>query len=158
MLRHSHIVAMIACLMMADGVAWACKPPDPVTGFAVQSVAHTTLSVVFDAPARGKVAVRLSPIPAGWGAATEFPCDASPCIVDGLDPDTTYEVRANPFVVTKTQGTIYGSPTEPVFLTTIKIVTLKDALHDGVETCLSRKLAHTACFKALNEALGKVTQ
>lgn len=153
-----HLMIACALILSLAEVASACKPPDPVTGFAVQSVAHTTLSVVFDAPARGKVAVRLSPIPTGWGAAKEFVCDASPCVVDGLDQQTTYEVQANPFVITKTQGTIYGSPTEPMAVTTSKIITLKDALHDGVETCLSRKLAHTACFKALDDALGKVTQ
>ena len=113
-----HVLALCVTLVLLVGVAWACKPPDPITGFSVQSVAHTTLSVVFDAPARGKVAVRLSPVPAGWGASKELPCDASPCVVDGLDPATTYDVQANPFVVTKTQGTIYGNPTEPVSVTT----------------------------------------
>ncbi len=34
---------------------------------------------------------------------------------------------------------------------------LKDALTDGLQTCLTRKLAHTACMKALAEALGKVS-
>lgn len=144
------------CLLV--GVAWACKPPDPITGFSVQSVAQTTLTVVFDAPTRGKVAVRLSPTPAGWGAAKEVPCETSPCVVDGLDPATTYDIQANPFVITKTQGTIYGNPTESISVTTLKIITLKDALHEGVNTCLDRKLAHTACFKALDDALGKVTQ
>lgn len=44
-----HILALCATFVLLAGVSWACKPPDPVTGFAVQSVAHTTLSVVFDA-------------------------------------------------------------------------------------------------------------
>lgn len=38
------------------------------------------------------------------------------------------------------------------------VVTLRDALQQGLETCLGRKLAHTACMKALSDALGKVTQ
>lgn len=36
-------------------------------------------------------------------------------------------------------------------------VTVRSALAFGLETCLTRKLAHTACMKALAEALGKVT-
>lgn len=37
-------------------------------------------------------------------------------------------------------------------------VTLQQGLQSGLDTCLSRKLAHTACMKALSEAVGKVTQ
>ena len=148
----------ILLLLLSAGISLACKPPDPITGFTIQSVAQSSLSVTFDAPTRGKVAVRLSPIPAGWGAAKEIVCDTSPCIVDGLDPATTYDVQANPFVVTKTQGAIYGNPTDALPAITQKVITLKDALHEGVNTCLDRKLAHTACFKALDDALGKVTQ
>lgn len=37
-------------------------------------------------------------------------------------------------------------------------VTLKQGLQSGLDTCLSRKLAHTACMKAISDALGKVTQ
>ncbi len=29
-------------------------------------------------------------------------------------------------------------------------------LQSGLDTCLTKKLAHTACMKALSEALGKV--
>lgn len=35
---------------------------------------------------------------------------------------------------------------------------LLDALKGGFATCRTKKLAHTACMKALEEALGKVTQ
>lgn len=36
--------------------------------------------------------------------------------------------------------------------------TLRNAIQAGLETCLGRKLAHTACMKALAEALGKVNE
>lgn len=31
-----------------------------------------------------------------------------------------------------------------------------DALQYGLDTCLTKKLAHTACMRALSEAIGKV--
>ncbi len=148
----------IMLLLLSAGMALACKPPDPITGFAIQSVAQTSLSVTFDAPTRGKVAVRLSPAPASWGDAKEIVCASSPCAIEGLEPSVIYEMRAIPFVVTQTQGTIYGTPTDAQPVIMQKVITLKDAIHEGVNTCLDRKLAHTACFKALDEALGKVTQ
>lgn len=148
----------ILLLLLSIGTSLACKPPDPITGFAIQSVAQSSLSVTFDVPTRGKVAVRLSPIPVSWGEAKEVACVSSPCPIEGLEPSVLYEMRAVPFVVTQTQGTIYGNPTDALPVLIPKVITLKDALHEGVEHCLSRKLAHTACFKALDDALGKVTQ
>jgi hypothetical protein len=148
----------ILLLLLSAGISLACKPPDPITGFTIQSVAQSSLSVTFDVPTRGKVAVRLSPAPASWGDAKEIVCVSSPCAIDGIETAVAYDMRAIPFVVTQTQGTIYGNPTESIAVTTPKVITLKDALHEGVNTCLDRKLAHTACFKALDDALGKVTQ
>jgi len=152
------ITIIMVCILAWNVAALACKPPDPITGFSIQSVAHNALTVSFDVPARGKVAVRLSPIPAGWGAAKELVCDASPCVIDGLSSETAYDVHAAPFVITKTQGTIYGNPTDSLLVRTERVVTLKEAVHEAVDYCLTRKLAHTACFRALDESLGKVTQ
>lgn len=45
----------------------------------------------------------------------------------------------------------------PSNLTLTQIVT--EALkRSGLDACLTKKLAHMACMKALNEAVGKVTQ
>ncbi len=153
------IAGVIAILLTAGAsIAWACKPPDPVTGLSMQSSDFTSVTMAFDVPAKGGVSMRVTPTPAGWGEATSITCPSSPCVIDSLQPSTTYAVEAIPFLVTKTQGTLYGNPSTPLSVTTPKPVTLKDALHEGVNACLDRKLAHTACFKALNDALGKVTQ
>lgn len=45
----------------------------------------------------------------------------------------------------------------PPVLPSAPIVTMKEAMQQGLSRCLDRKLAHTACMKALAEALGKVT-
>lgn len=145
-------------LLCAATISWACKPPDDLTGVAVQSVTHRSLVVQFDALQKGSVAVRITPIPSTVGAMKEVRCVASPCVVDELIPASVYDVQAIPMLVTQTQGIIYGNPSPSQSITTLPIVTLKDALQEGVDYCLDRKLAHTACFKAINDALGKVTQ
>lgn len=155
--RHAMVVVVMAALLGAVA-AWACKPPGDIAGFAVQATTHRTATIRFDAPARGAVAIRVLPIPVSWGEAMESKCMSSPCVVDGLDPSTAYTVQAIPYLVTQTNGTIYGSATPTVVVTTQPVVKLKDAVHDAVEYCLGRKLAHTACFRALDEALGKVNE
>lgn len=44
----------------------------------------------------------------------------------------------------------------PVVPPPVPPVMLRDALKSGLATCLKGKLAHTACMKALDDALGKV--
>lgn len=153
----TYVLALLS-LVLSPVIAWACKPPDDITGFSVESITHRSVTVAFDSPARGHVAVRLDPTPPGWGSLAEVACKSSPCVIEDLDPETHYDVRAVPALVTQTKGTIYGTASDARAVTTMSEVTLKDALLDGVDYCLSRKLAHTACFKALNDALGKVTQ
>lgn len=148
----------LVVMMLGHGSAWACKPPDDITGFSVESITHRAVTVAFDPPSRGHVVVRLDPTPPGWGSLAEVACKSSPCVIEDLDPETHYDVRAVPALVTQTRGTIYGTASSAQAVTTMPEVTLKDALLDGVDYCLSRKLAHTACFKALNDALRKVTQ
>jgi hypothetical protein len=46
----------------------------------------------------------------------------------------------------------------PVEPPPVPIVTTKEALQDGLKTCLSKKLAHTACMKALAQALENATR
>ena len=67
------------------------------------------------------------------------------------------------------QGATYGplSPvvefrTPPIVVPTPAVppppavVTLQQAIQGGLNLCLTKKLAHTACMRALSEAVGKV--
>lgn len=148
---------LIVLLLMAIP-AWACKPPDDLAGWAVQAVTHEAATLVFVTPTKGTVVVKIQSAPLNWDTAFEVPCPSSPCRVTGLAPGTTYDVQAIPALLTKTQGLIYGNRTAIVTFTTLPTVTLKDSLLTGFTSCVERKLANTACNKAMVEAIRKATQ
>lgn len=146
------------------------KPGD-VTGFASRSITHDSAIIDGTVPAGAKVNVRHGKAPLSWGSATSAACETLPCTITGLTPDTLHEAQCIPYFGTMNQGAIYGNfcpsitfktlplitpPPPPVVPPPPPTVTLLQALQSGLDTCLTKKLAHMACMKALRDALGKV--
>ena len=82
-------------LVMAVPVA--TKPGVPV--LTVTSPSPSSLLMSWPSVDNGigqpaTVAIRLMPMPMNWGMATDMPCPASPCSINGLIPGTSYDVQA----------------------------------------------------------------
>lgn len=118
----------------------------------------------------------------GWGGAPSASCPAFPCTIGGLNGSTTYTLQAIPFrriagsgsafgpfigpATAKTNGATPGPvsppptpvpvPPPPTPQPPPPSTTLLGAIESGLDTCLTKKLAHTACMKALREAVRKV--
>lgn len=99
----------------------------------------------------------------GWGGAPSASCQAFPCTIGGLKGSTTYTLQAIPFRRIAGSGSAFGPFIGPAMAKTTQVqppppssTTLRGAIESGLDTCLTKKLAHTACMRALREALRKV--
>lgn len=145
--------------------------PGPLTGLQVVDMAQTSGMLQFD-PIEGAGAdIRVSLAPISWGTATSVTCSIDgDCPLQNLLPGKTYEAMGVRYFGKMNQGAAYGDLSGVYRFTTLPIpvtppppvppsppsITLKDALQSGLDTCLTKKLAHTACMKALSDAIGKV--
>ncbi|MBF0260280.1 MAG: hypothetical protein HQL97_00410 [Magnetococcales bacterium] len=91
------------------------------------------------------ITIPVSPI-GNPGGQSEHPLPASPHESNAQIPPIVPPPVVPPPVVLP--------PVPPV--PPVPAVTLRDALKSGLATCLKGKLAHTACMKALDDAIGKV--
>lgn len=100
------------------------------------------------------ITIPVSPI-GNPGGQTEQPLPPSPFVPDvpSIDPPPTPPPPVEPPPVEPPP--VEPPPVEPP---PVPVVTLKEAMLNGLKTCLDRKLAHTACMKALVDAIGKATQ
>lgn len=147
--------------------------PSPLTGLTALHIGTTSATVQFDPVVGANADIRLSVAPIRWGQATSITCaNDGKCVLNNLLPNTVYQVQGVRYFGVMNQGAIYGdlsavyefttapfvvTPPPPVIPPIPPILTLPDALRQGLDACLSNKLAHTACMKVLRDALGKVT-
>lgn len=143
--------------------------PGPLTGLQAVEIAQSSAMLQFD-PVEGAGAdIRVSLAPITWGSATSVTCSIDgDCPLQNLLPGKTYEAMGVRYFGKMNQGAIYGDLSGVYRFTTLSVpepppqpvpppsTTLKQGLQSGLETCLTKKLAHTACMKALSDALGKV--
>lgn len=148
------------------------KPP-ALTGLRAIDVGETNSLVQFDPASGFNADIRIGPEGSWWGQMVSITCEVSgKCPVINLEAGTKYVLRGVRYAGTMNKDAVYGEISEPVvFITTLPVPppppssppsppppsgpSLYDALMNGITTCLDRKLAHTACFKALKDAVGK---
>lgn len=151
--------------------------PSKLAGIQVDNIGPTSALVTFPLPAATGANIRLSLDPIAWGSATSMSCvgpddlGMATCLLENLLPNRVYALQGVYYFGVMNQGAIYGELSDVVPFTTAPFVpptppeppdephpmwTLTEAVLSGLDTCLSRKLAHTACMKALREAVGKV--
>ena len=140
--------------------------PDAIKDFSVKpgrEPGSVIISLVGPDDGTGQAArinVRTGASGTGWGSMSNLSCASSPCTVTGIPVGTAQVFQAIPFRSTPT-GSVFGEFTAGVTITlqapdSPPAVTVQSALHAGLKTCLDKKLAHTACMKALADALEKV--
>lgn len=144
--------------------------PGDLTGLRAVDVSSTSGMLEFEAVAGSGADIRLSIAPIKWGQASSLSCTVDgDCPMANLLPDTVYQAQGVRYFGVMNQGATYGplSPvvefrTPPIVVPTPAVppppavVTLQQAIQGGLNLCLTKKLAHTACMRALSEALGKV--
>ena len=151
--------------------------PSKLAGIQVDNIGPTSALVTFPLPTATGANIRLSLDPIAWGSATSMSCvgpdelGMATCVLENLLPNRVYALQGVYYFGVMNQGAIYGELSDVVPFTTAPFVpptppeppdephpmrTLTEAVLSGLDTCLSRKLAHTACMKALREAIGKV--
>lgn len=150
--------------------------PGKLSGMQVSDISQTSAAVTFKLPVGTGADIRLSIDPMSWGSATSVSCVESDqlgtmtCQLENLLPGKTYALQGVYYFGIMNQGAIYGELSDIVKFTTLVAptpppapqppppsnVTLLEAIRFGLDTCLTKKLAHTACMKALREAVGKV--
>lgn len=144
--------------------------PGDLTGLRAVDVSSTSGMLEFEAVAGSGADIRLSIAPIKWGQASSLSCTVDgDCPMANLLPDTVYQAQGVRYFGVMNQGATYGplSPvvefrTPPIVVPTPAVppppavVTLQQAIQGGLNLCLTKKLAHTACMRALSEAVGKV--
>jgi hypothetical protein len=100
------------------------KPGVPVLHVTARTT--TTLTVTYDPVPDGlggsgvaNVAIRIALAPISWGSAQEAvgPCPASPCVITGLAPDTSFDLQAVAYRGTPNVNAVFGALSA---ITTIK--------------------------------------
>lgn len=143
--------------------------PDAIKGFSVTPGTESgsaIISLVGPDDGTGKAAlinVRTSPAGTGWGSMQSLSCLSFPCTVTGIPVGAPQDFQAIPFRSTPT-GSVFGDFTNVMTITLPappvvpppQGVTLREALLNGFGACVDRKLANTACNKAVLGELGKV--
>ncbi len=146
--------------------------PDAIKDFAVKALTEpgsAIISLIGPDDGTGKAAlinVRTSPAGTGWGSMQNLSCISFPCTVTGIPVGTPQDFQAIPFRSTST-GSVFGDFTNVVTITLPAPppvvtppappgVTIKDALVSGFKACVDRKLANTACNKAVLAEIEKV--
>ena len=146
--------------------------PDAIKSFEVKAGAESgsaIISLIGPDDGTGKAAlinVRTSPAGTGWGSMQNLSCVSFPCTVTGIPVGKPQDFQAIAFRSTST-GSVFGDFTNVVTITLPAPppvvtppappgVTIKDALVSGFKACVDRKLANTACNKAVLNELGKV--
>ena len=144
--------------------------PGDLTGLRAVDVSSTSGMLEFEAVAGSGADIRRSIAPIKWGQASSLSCTVDgDCPMANLLPDTVYQAQGVRYFGVMNQGATYGplSPvvefrTPPIVVPTPAVppppavVTLQQAIQGGLNLCLTKKLAHTACMRALSEAVGKV--
>lgn len=142
--------------------------PDAMSGLRAVDISTTAAMLQFD-PVEGAGAdIRVAISPIKWGSATSITCRIDgDCPLANLLPNTVYQAQGVRYFGVMNQGATYGPLSDVYEFTTAPFVpstdpqppttstTVKQALQDGLATCLNRKLAHTACMKALSDAIRK---
>jgi len=149
--------------------------PAAIPSMATSDIQPKSAVITVAIPEGAKVDVRFGRSPMSWGSAAHAICnEAGRCELLDLEPGTDYDYQGVPYFGAMNQGAIYGPLSDVKTFTTATIplpppvpplppvppspLGLKEALQSGLDTCLKNKLAHTACMKALSEAVGKVNQ
>ena len=145
--------------------------PGPIQSMVESSLEPKSAVITVSGPEGAKIDVRFAKTPMSWGSAAHAICnDAGRCELLDLQPGMDYDYQAVAYFGVMNQGAIYGPLSDIKTFTTAPLpapppppapgppppLGLKEALQSGLDTCLTKKLAHTACMKALSEALGKV--
>lgn len=147
--------------------------PGAIPSMVSSDIQPKSAVITVTIPDGAKVDVRFGKSPMSWGSAAHAICnEAGRCELLDLDPGTDYDYQGVPYFGVMNQGAIYGDlsgvqtfttatipvPPPPPAPVPVPSISLKDALQIGLDLCVTKKLAHTACMKALSEALGKVTE
>jgi hypothetical protein len=150
--------------------------PGKLANVQIANIGPTSAIVTFPLPFATGVDLRLSLAQIAWGSATSVTCTGpddlglATCLLENLLPNRRYDLQGVYYFGVMNQGATYGELSDVVTFMTAQgtpppvppspppapSASLKDALQSGLDICLTRKLAHTACMKALSEAVGKV--
>lgn len=152
--------------------------PGKLGNVQMSNIGPTSAIVTFPLPFATGADIRLSLDPIAWGSSTSVTCTGpddlglATCLLENLLPNRRYDLQGVYYFGVMNQGATYGELSDVVTFMTAQgtpppvppspppapSASLKDALQSGLDICLTRKLAHTACMKALSEAVGKVNQ
>ena len=154
------LVSLVYWAFSADlHITVTTKPPGPIevaivgeaapTTSSIHAIILTSTSTTFVVPQAQVDALHTT-----WVCVT---ARAKGTQVWWTNTDGTYTCRAWPTVVPIPTPPPPPDPPPTPPPTPPLPVTVLDALRDGLNTCLTKKLTHIACMKALNDSLLKVT-
>lgn len=144
--------------------------PGAIPSMVASDIQPQSAVITVAIPEGAKVDVRFAKAPMSWGSAAHAICnDAGRCELLDLEAGTAYDYQGVAYFGVMNQGAVYGPLSSVQTFSTAAIPSspappaplppslgLREALQVGLDVCLKNKLAHTACMKAISEAIGKV--
>jgi hypothetical protein len=135
------------------------KPITPALSMAsrtTNSITVTYVPIPDGAGGFAKVIIRVAPTPLVWSKVLNAPCSASPCVLAGLKPDTSYEIAAASYVGPLTATTIFSDVSLPLTVKTMAI-DLPPAAPTGlsISQATAMRTTHLVCAGDLAQWLGR---